>query len=79
MISSPTTTKPPARILTPVRDVLDPEVMKRVRALRIVRDLTPANPSFPPRVIRRGKLTVLITLDDLVTVIDAAARKAGAS
>jgi hypothetical protein len=78
MISSPATTRP-GRIPAQVRDVLAPDVMKRVRALTAVRDLAPADPDFPPRVIRRGKLTVYLTLDDLVTVIDAAARKGGAS
>ena len=80
MIATPSTTTPP-RIPAPDRDVLAPDAMKRIRALKAVRDLTPAHPDFPPRVVRRmrGRLTVYITLDDLVALIETATRKGGAS
>lgn len=52
-------------------DRLSPESLRRVATLRAVRDLTPADPRYPPRVVRRmhGRLTVYLSLDDLVSLL----------
>jgi hypothetical protein len=60
-------------------DRLSPESLRRVATLRAVRDLDPADPRYPPRVVRRmhGRLTVYLSLDDLADVASALANRAG--